>query len=112
MDLPLVCTLTEEELRERRRTVLDSIRGATLEVTSVADGYSYRFQPSSDALTQLSRLVDMERQCCRFLGFKIITEPGGQPIRLEISGPPEAKSIIAQLFGSPSGEAEIAACQP
>jgi len=48
---------------------------------------------------ELARLVDLERQCCAFLTFRI-TVVAGKPICLEISGPPEAKPVIADFFGS------------
>ena len=99
MDLPIVCTLTESELRERRRTILDSIRSNAVEVLAISDGYSYRFNPSPDILPRLSDLVQLESQCCQFLTFKIVVAPQ-QPITLEISGPQEAKTIIADYFGS------------
>ena len=99
MDLPIACTLTESELKERRRTVLSVIRDAAIDVAPMQDGYSYRFRPSSEVLSQLFHLVDLERQCCAFLTFKIVVEPQ-QPIALEVSGPPKAMDMIADLFGS------------
>jgi hypothetical protein len=99
MDLPIVCSLTESELQERRRTVLDSIKDAAVGIAPISGGYSYRFAPASEVLVQLSRLVDLERQCCRFLTFKIVVEAGEQPIRLEVTGPPEAMPMIKDLFG-------------
>ena len=50
MDVPIACTLTEAELRERRRTVLDSIRESAIDATPTADGYSYAFKPTSEVL--------------------------------------------------------------
>ena len=99
MDLPIVCTLTESELRERRRTVLEPIRETAIDVTPTADGYFYRFKQTADILARLSCLVDLERQCCQFLTFKIIAEAGHKEIGLEVTGPPEAKPIIADYFG-------------
>ena len=99
MDLPIVCTLTEAQLRERRRTVLDSIRSNATETGELQNGYSYRFKPSPDIVIQLANLVELERQCCQFLTFKIVFEPT-QPIVLEVTGPPEAKGVIADYFGS------------
>jgi hypothetical protein len=98
MDLPIVCTLTEAELRERRRTVLDSIRDSAIDVAETEEGYVFRFKPASDVLARLSNLVDLERQCCAFLTFRIVVEPQ-QPIRLEVTGPPESKRMIAEFFG-------------
>jgi hypothetical protein len=100
MESPIACTLTEAEIRERRQTMLDFVRGAALNVTSLPLGYAYHFKPTSDVLAHLSRLVDLERQCCQFLTFRIVVEAGSQPFCLEVTGPPEAKAIIADLLGS------------
>lgn len=99
MDLPVACTLTDAEMRERRSTILDSVRRAVLDSTLLPDGYAYRFEPTSETLSQLTRLVDLERRCCAFLTFRIIVEAGRQPICLEVTGPPKAKTVIADFFG-------------
>jgi len=75
MDLPIICTLTESELRERRETILNSLRSDALEVVAMSNGYSYRFSPGADILSKLSKLVELESQCCQFLTFKIIVAP-------------------------------------
>lgn len=100
MELPIACTLTEAEMRERRRTILDSVRGAALDVTQLPLGFAYHFHPTSEVLAQLGRLVDLERQCCTFLTFRIIVEAGHRPFCLEVTGPLEAKAVIADFFGS------------
>jgi hypothetical protein len=87
-------------MRERRRTILDAFRGSARSVTSLPLGYAYSFEPTSEVLAQLVRLVDLERQCCPFLTFRIIIAAGTQPICLEITGPPEAKAVIADFFGA------------
>ena len=99
MEPPLACTLTDAQMRERRKTLLNAFRSAALGTTSLPLGCAYRFKPTSEVLIQLTTLVDLERQCCPFLTFKIIVEPGKQPISLEITGPPEAKPLIADFFG-------------
>jgi hypothetical protein len=100
MELPIACTLTEAEMRERRRTILDSVRVAILNVTSLSLGYAYRFEPTPQVLAELCRLVDLERQCCPFLTFRIVIEADNEPICLEVIGPPGAKGLIADFFGS------------
>jgi len=48
-------------------------------------------------LEQVRSLVELERQCCPFLTFNIIDrEP---VIRLEVTGSPEAISLIEDFFG-------------
>ena len=49
---------------------------------------------------QTCRACHLEHDCCRFLAFKIIVEPGDSPIQLEVTGPPEAKITIADFFGA------------
>lgn len=100
MELPVACTLTDAELRERRATILGSVRRAVLDISPLPSGYAYRFEATSENLSQLARLVDLERQCCAFLTFRIIVETGRQPICLKITGPPESKPVIADFFGS------------
>jgi hypothetical protein len=42
------------------------------DINPLPDGYAYRFEPTSEMLSKLARLVDLERQCCAFLTFRII----------------------------------------
>jgi hypothetical protein len=98
MQPPLACTLTEAEMRMRRQMILDSIRPALLSVTPLPTGYAFRFEPASEVLAHLGHVVDLERQCCSFLTYKIIVEAGHQPICLEVTGPPEAKVVIADFL--------------
>lgn len=57
-----------------------------------------RSLPRDCSLSQLTKLIELERQCCQFLTFKLIVAPK-QPITLEVSGPPAAKAIITEFFG-------------
>ncbi|MGH9433835.1 MAG: hypothetical protein ACRD3T_20080 [Terriglobia bacterium] len=91
--------LTEAEMRDRRTAILDPVRRVVLHVTSLPMGYAYYFEPTSEVLTQLASLVDLERQCCAFLTFKIVIEAGHQPICLEVTGPAETKALIANFLG-------------
>jgi len=100
MELPIACILSDGEIQERRRTILDSLRGTVLNATPLPLGYAYRFQPTSETLAFLGRLIDLERRCCPFLTFRIVVEAGNQPICLEITGQAESKALIADLFGS------------
>ncbi len=67
-------------------------------MSELPDGYRCSFAATSDALTQIAQLVDRERQCCSFLTFKIVVEALGGRMRLEVTGPSEAKAIIAEYF--------------
>ena len=99
MSYSIACALTDVEMRERRRTLLDLIQSAIVDATDLPSGYLYRFDANNELRERLDRLVTLERQCCPFWTFRL-NDPGEGTICLEITGPPEAKSIIAELFGS------------
>jgi hypothetical protein len=84
INLPIACTLNEAELH---------------------DGYAYIFAATSDALMQIEQLVDMQRQCCSFLTFKIVVEAGRALMRVEVTGPKNANAVIADYFNFDSAEA-------
>jgi hypothetical protein len=69
-DLPVVCSLGPAALIARRE----------------------------DLLPTLARIVDLERQCCRFLQFTITVEPDEGPISLDLTGPPGAREFVAALM--------------
>jgi hypothetical protein len=97
---PIACTLNETEFQKRRQTILRLIGGAALKVAPLPMGRAFHFEPTSEILSQLVSLVDLERRCCPFLTFRIVVEPANRPICLEVTGPAEAQSMIADLFGS------------
>jgi len=90
--------LTEPELQERRRTVLQKFKSAVTEVRELESGYSYCLPSDEEWLTELTSLVNLERRCCPFLKFTITAEPDGGPLRLELTGPPGTKDFLAATF--------------
>jgi hypothetical protein len=106
MEIPIACNLSDGELRERRETILKFFRQSLLGVTPLPLGFAYRFQRSSEVLICLTQLVELERQCCPFLTFKIVVE-AGEHVCLEVTGTAEAKEVIADLFGFVQGEKQI-----
>jgi hypothetical protein len=99
MSCPIACALTDVEMRERRRTLLDLVQSAIIDTSDLPSGYLYRFDANDELRERLDRLVTLEGQCCPFLTFRLY-DSGEGTICLEIAGPPEAKSIIADIFGS------------
>lgn len=98
MSLPIACSLTDSELQERRRGVIQALRSAVFEVRELEHGFGYRFLCSGDGLLELAQFVDFERQCCPFLRFRITVEPGDNSAWLEMSGPEGTKEFIGTTF--------------
>ena len=76
MDLAIACTLTEAALRQRWQAIMGTFRTMQVTMTELLNGYAYTFAATSSALLQVAQLVDLERECCPFLTFKIVVEAG------------------------------------
>jgi len=97
-DLPIVCELTGAELQERRTTILEKVRRSVVKVSELEDGFIYAFPSHGDQLKELAGLIDLERQCCPFLRFRLTIEAGGGPFSLEITGPEGTKDFLLGIF--------------
>ena len=97
-DLPIACALTAPELQARRATVLGKVRRAVVEVRELEDGYAYTFPSASEWLSEVAGLIDLERQCCPFLRFRLTVEANGGPLLLEMTGPEGTKEFLGSTF--------------
>lgn len=100
VDPPVACTLSPAALRARREGLLTELLRRTDEHQELPEGHRLRFAASDDTLATLTRAVDAERQCCRFLRFRITVEPDGGPIVLDLTGPPGTREFISALLES------------
>jgi len=95
---PIACTLTEAELADRKNGLIQEVRQAVVDVEELKNGYVFRFSPEKDLHAKLTRLVELERQCCTFLNFKFIPAASDQPIGLEITGPVGTKMFVKMIL--------------
>lgn len=96
--LPIACSLTAPELQERRRAVLQKVRRAVQEVKELEDGYAYIFPSASGSLSEVAGLIELERQCCPFLRFRLTVEENGGSLLLEMTGPEGTKEFLMSTF--------------
>ena len=108
--LPIACNLTNAELQERRRTVLETLRSAVLAVQELADGFAYSFMSEGNRFKELADMIDLERQCCPFLQFRVTLAASNGPISLEITGPEGTKDFLLSTFAWDKSTSE--ACVP
>jgi hypothetical protein len=99
MSTRLDCTLTPEQRLERWHQLQDPIRSRVISTEFREDGFAYVFPAWPALWMELAHLVALERQCCSFLNFRLETRANDHTIRLEVTGPTEAKSLMASLFG-------------
>ncbi|HJZ80595.1 MAG TPA: hypothetical protein VKD91_09620 [Pyrinomonadaceae bacterium] len=97
-NLPIACNLTAAELQERRRSVLERLRDAVVEVKEVSNGFVYSFTAEESRCRELADMIDLERQCCPFLEFQLTVSGAGGPLRLEITGPDGTKDFLSSTF--------------
>jgi hypothetical protein len=95
--LPIACTLTPDALRARREGLLAELLRRADAREELPDGFRLRFAASSDTLTTITRVVLVERECCRFLRFTIVVEPDGGPMRLDLTGPAGTREFLESL---------------
>lgn len=88
VSLPIACSLSSVELDERR-AVLAALRVRCRESRRLpaGTGLLLRFDPAPGVLADLARVVELERECCRFLQFRLDVAADGGPILLELAGP-------------------------
>jgi hypothetical protein len=98
-DLPILCTLSEQELQERRRDILGRVRVSAIRATELPAGFAYEFPAEPEVLAMLGRLIAFEHDCCKFLTFRVDLPAGQATAILEVTGPPESKAVIADFLG-------------
>src|SRR5262245_22144196 len=96
--LPIACTLDADSLKARREGLLADLLRRADEHREVSEGYHFRFAASDGIIPLISRAIDGERRCCRFLRFRLTVEPGGGPIDLELTGPAGTAEFLAALL--------------
>lgn len=97
-DLPIACTLSAEDLRQRRANLLPGLMARAVATEPLDNGLRFCFDASSALLTELLQVVDAERQCCRFLRFEITVAPGLGPISLTVTGPRGTAAFLSGLL--------------
>jgi len=97
-DLPIVCTLQPGELNARATQLLPGVVAAATARYAIENGFRFEFQPDSEVLASIVRMIDAERQCCQFLRFQLTIEAAGGPVVLEVTGPPGSWEFLDAMI--------------
>ena len=100
--LPIACSLTSTELREREATLLAQFRAAIVKTEELQDGYAFHIPGDGERIRQLTELIVAERECCPFLVFEVSAPPDMGPVTVGVSGPTGTKEFLSSPLGLPS----------
>ena len=99
LEIPIACSLTDKELQERRKNVLNKIAASLIDSEELPDGFRFRFSIDDSILQNLIAVINLERKCCPFLDFKLSLEAGRDFASLDLTGRQGAKEAVKELFG-------------
>jgi hypothetical protein len=98
VDLPVACSLSPAALKARRENLLNVLRDRADERQETANGHRLRFPAQDDILSTIARIIEVERECCRFLRFTITIEPDAGAIVLDLTGPTGTREFLAAML--------------
>ena len=96
MDQPIACSLTPDAYRDRRRDLSTLAGRALRDRVAIAGGERLTFAGDPATERGLRAAVDAERACCAFLDLEL--RRAGDRLVLDVTGPAEARPLIAELF--------------
>ncbi len=91
----LACSLNEEEYRERRRFVRESLIPKIQQSWKTESALKLTFENTETLKSDVELFVELESQCCGFLNFEITS--GEEGLLLTIEGPPEASDVLSKF---------------
>ena len=97
-ELPIACTLGPAAVQARREDLLGSLVRRADQLVDLPNGYRVRFVSGDEVFANIATVVEVERQCCRFLTFRLTIEPDGDPIWLEFNGPRGTREFLAAML--------------
>jgi hypothetical protein len=95
-ELPIACSLSGEHRTAREDEWRELLEDILIERRLIPNGVALRLPADSTAVAELTRLIDLERQCCSWIDWKI-TE--GESVLVEAtSSDEEGARVLAVLF--------------
>jgi hypothetical protein len=92
--LPLACTLDPAAIAERSELLSDLAANHLLAATRTSAALELRFSSHHSALERIERMVELERRCCPFLQFSIVSS---DDVLLTIETEAEAEAYLDDL---------------
>jgi len=100
MDQPIACTLPAADYAARTQATRELARRARSR-EPIPDGIRVTFAANGDTERRLREFIAAEARCCPFLRMDL--RAADDAVVLDVMGPAEAESIIAELFAWAAG---------
>jgi hypothetical protein len=95
-EIPIACTLSASQLRDRAAFIEALVADALLGQDEIEGGVRSRFRYAPDVERRVRELIAAEASCCAFLSFGLAREDG--ELWLDVTGAPEARPVIERFF--------------
>jgi hypothetical protein len=100
-DIPVACSLSDAELREREATLLAQFKSVVIATEELHDGYIFRIPGDKESIAIAAALIVAERECCPFLTFTLTVPPNMGPVDVRVTGPAGAKDFLRTVLRKP-----------
>lgn len=97
-DLPIACTLTPPDFAAKREWLLPGLLAEASGREPIPGGFRWQFRPRPNLVQEAGSVIETEHQCCRFLRFRLLIEPGDGPVSLEVTGPIGTEDFLLSLL--------------
>ena len=98
-NLPVACSLTTAELRDREAKLLAQFRSRVIKTTELQDGYAFHVPGDAGGIRLVAELIVAERECCPFLTFELAAEPNKGPMIVRMTGPNGTQEFLRTILG-------------
>lgn len=75
-----------------------AVFAAVEEIREDPDGYACRLPADAATLLKAAEYITLDRQCCSFIRWSLVVEPGGGPAWLGMSGGEGVKEEVRQTL--------------
>ena len=96
-DGALTCSLTSEELMERKKELKEKIFPKLQKKIALSDGYIYYFEDEPGLAENIMEFIGKEKQCCPFFKFDFSILPFKKGLAFQISGSPAVKEFLTDF---------------
>ena len=90
----LQCSLTDEDLLERKQVLKESVFSKVTRKEEKTNGFVYYFKDEEGLLNDALEFIQKEKSCCPFFKFDVSILPFDHGFAIQISGSEEAIGML------------------